>query len=93
MVADEYRSLASRRHAALSDSQNEEFASISHDVAASAQASTAQTRDLKQAYVEGWYVERDPSFHTTLLKTRQPPDMYYAFAVTRPVYLDLIQHH
>jgi len=52
MVADEHRSLASRRHVALSDSQNEKFASISHDVAASAQAYTAQTRDLKQAYTD-----------------------------------------
>jgi hypothetical protein len=81
MVADEYRSLASRRHAALSAEQdllldqqrktNEEIAqvmskttsiahshdqklaSITHEIAASTQVSTAQTRGLKEAYTDG----------------------------------------
>jgi hypothetical protein len=81
MRTDKYRSLASRRHVALSAEQdllldqqrktNEEiaqimpkttsiahshdqkFASITHEIAASTQASTAQTRDLKEAYTDG----------------------------------------
>jgi len=93
IVTNEYRSLASRRHALLSDLQNEKFASIAHDVAASTQVSTAQIRGLQGAYTEGWYVARDSSFEKTLLIVRQPPDTYYAFAITKAVHIDFIQRH
>lgn len=76
---------------AVAISQKERFASIAHDVAASYQVSIVQTQGLEKAYAEGWYVERDPSFQTTFLKTKQPRDMYYAFAVTRSVQVDLFQ--
>jgi hypothetical protein len=93
IFTDGCRSLAARRHVVLSDSQNEKFASITHDVAASTQVSTAQTRDLEEAYTEGWYVERNPSLQIALLKTKQPPDTYYAFATTRPVHVNFVRHH
>jgi hypothetical protein len=74
IVADRCRSLAARRHVALSAEQrktneeiaqamskttsiahshDQELASITHEIAASTQVSTAQTRGLKEAYTDG----------------------------------------
>jgi hypothetical protein len=44
---------------AVANLQKEKFASITHDVAASSQTSKVQTQVLKEAYAEGWCVERN----------------------------------
>jgi len=87
------RDAAHSSSTSVADSHNQKFASIAHDIAASAQASRAQTRGLEHAYTEGWYFAPNTSFQTTLLKTEKPSDTYYAFATTRPVYVNLIQRH
>jgi hypothetical protein len=79
--------------AAVSNLQNEKFASIAHDIATSTQMSRVQTRGLKRAYAEGWYVERNLYTRIISLKAKQPANMYHAFAIARPVQVDLIQRH
>ena len=87
------RDAAHSSSTSVADSHNQKFASIAHDIAASAQASRAQTRGLEHAYTEGWYFAPNTSFQTTLLKTEKPSDTYYNFAITRPVHVDLLQRH